>query len=144
MPPVISLRVPTPTFCRVGGDNAYGQVGKGSGPDASIPADVALGEVVQVAAGSDHTRARQRSGTLRCWGRNDYGQVAPTSGNVFKPALVSVPDVLDVAVGDHTCCAGHRARSGAGDAMITGNSVFPNPSHSDSRWRCRGSPTPYR
>ena len=96
--------VPTPDLLSCWGDNAYGQVGKGSGADASIPADVALGDVVQVAAGSDHTCARQRSGTLRCWGRNDYGQVAPTSGSDFKPALVSVPDVLDVAVGgDHTC-----------------------------------------
>jgi alpha-tubulin suppressor-like RCC1 family protein len=96
--------LPTPDLLSCWGDNAHAQLGRGTGADASIPADVALADVVQVATGSDHTCARQRGGTLRCWGRNDYGQVAPSSGDVTRPVQVSLPGVIDVAVGgDHTC-----------------------------------------
>lgn len=96
--------LPVPDLLTCWGDNAHGQVGKGAGPDASLPNDVALADVVQVSAGGDHTCARQRGGTLRCWGRNTYGQVGPGAGDVSKPAQVAIPDVVDVAAGgEHTC-----------------------------------------
>lgn len=96
--------LPTPDLLSCWGGNAHGQLGRGVGPQASMPTDVALSDVVQVAVGSDHTCARQRAGTLNCWGRNDYGQVGQSGGDVTRPLPVALPDVVDVAVGgDHTC-----------------------------------------
>ena len=46
-----------------------------------------------VSAGADYTCAVDSAGTLRCWGRNDYGQtdvpdIAPLTWAVRDPATV--------------------------------------------------------
>ena len=59
--------------CGVG---EYGRLGVGSTFDALVPTplDSLLEEdIVEVAAGSSHTLALAKSGSLYVWGRNDYG-----------------------------------------------------------------------
>ena len=60
--------------CGVG---EYGRLGVGSTFDALVPTplDSLIEEdIVQVAAGSSHTLALAKSGSLYVWGRNDYGK----------------------------------------------------------------------
>ncbi len=59
------------------GDNASGQLGDGTqkGP-VGTPAPVpSLKNVAEVAAGGSFTCARLSGGPIRCWGRNDLGQL---------------------------------------------------------------------
>ncbi len=103
------------------GDNAFGQLGRGNADDIGddeVPSaalsQVALGlPVRQVAAGGDSTCALLSDGSLRCWGRNDYGQLglghtktvgddeAP-GADVAQVSLGGVATALALA-GDHTC-----------------------------------------
>lgn len=59
------------------GANTYGRLGDGTTTQRLTPADVfVLSEyVVAIRAGDYHTCALLTNGTLKCWGRNDYGQV---------------------------------------------------------------------
>jgi filamentous hemagglutinin family protein len=70
-------------------------------------ADVPLTNVVQVAAGGSHACAVTGSGGVKCWGRNDSGQL----GNGTASDAIAVVDVVGVASGAtavavgsyHTC-----------------------------------------
>ncbi len=74
-----------------------------------IPAPTvgALQTVVEIAAGWQNTCARLVDGTVRCWGRNDFGEL----GNGKKDPGTSVPDtpifgltgVTRLTTGDHGC-----------------------------------------
>lgn len=59
------------------GCNASGQLGRGTtGADEGSPAEVVgLGDAVAIAAGTDVSCAIVASGAVRCWGRNDHGQL---------------------------------------------------------------------
>jgi alpha-tubulin suppressor-like RCC1 family protein len=66
------------------GDNSDGQLGTGAiGDDQPTPQPVSgLTQVVALSAGSHHTCALQRSGTVACWGYNSMGQLGTgVSGN---------------------------------------------------------------
>lgn len=53
-----------------------------------------LTDVVEIAAGANHSLALQRNGTVVGWGRNEFGQAMPPAG---------LMDVIDIAVGyDHS------------------------------------------
>jgi len=103
------------------GDNRFGQLGYnrtdnlGDGEPVTSFGYVTVGELAtRIAAGGDHTCAILQSGTLRCWGRNDFGQLGHgntanigdnetvfSAGNVDLGARVTVKDL---ALGDsHTC-----------------------------------------
>ena len=83
----------TQTWCW--GDNYYGQLGTGDGLDHSSPTLVAAlnnANVVALTAGGFHTCVVLGDGTMRCWGRNDYGQLGDgTTVNRSTPVLVSDP-----------------------------------------------------
>lgn len=67
------------------GSNFYGQMGDGSPTySAYLPQDVsALGTgAIALATGGDGSCARVESGKLKCWGRNDAGQLG--SGGAWK------------------------------------------------------------
>ena len=100
---------------------------------------------VSTSAGKHQTCAVRGSGTdatLRCWGRNDMGQLG-TEARVDAPAPVDVPEVvapLDVDVAtDHACavdqlgdisCWGdntHGRVSAQGPAGILGPTTFSHP-----------------
>jgi alpha-tubulin suppressor-like RCC1 family protein len=94
------------------------------GEAAELPADVGvaaavsassggpLNNVMAVAAGGEHTCALLGDGTVRCWGRNDYGQLGDgTTTHRSTPATVSgLSGATAVAAGglSHLRAAGQR------------------------------------
>jgi alpha-tubulin suppressor-like RCC1 family protein len=103
------------------GRNNFGQLGLnsienlGDGEPVTSLGYVTLGDqAIRIAAGGDHTCAVLTSGALRCWGRNNFGQLG--RGNtqnigddetVFSANNVDLGTgvtVKDLALGgDHTC-----------------------------------------
>lgn len=77
------------------GRNEYGSVGVPSASAAMLnvtaPVQVAgLGDVTQIALGARHACALKGDGTVRCWGRNQAGQLGDgTSRNRFGPTRVA-------------------------------------------------------
>lgn len=65
------------------GYNAYGQAGRGTITNASLPADVApLSEfITQIVTGGNHTCALTSTGTVKCWGANSMGQLGTGTTN---------------------------------------------------------------
>ncbi|CAE7229411.1 MEP1 [Symbiodinium sp. CCMP2592] len=68
------------------GSNSYGQLGRGSAIASTAnhplvePVNLGTGlHAVQVAAGNDHACALLSTGRVKCWGRNDYGQLGSGS-----------------------------------------------------------------
>lgn len=106
---------------RCWGDGAEGRLGQGNTDDVGddeSPADVPPidlgGPALHIAAGDDHACAVLQSGELRCWGRNEQGQLGlPGAGDVGDDEVPgSLPPVNlgdgvvaeQVAAGaDHTC-----------------------------------------
>ncbi|MCL2825170.1 MAG: hypothetical protein FWD57_14365 [Polyangiaceae bacterium] len=91
------------------GGNAYGKLGDGTNEDRHTPVTVQgleLG-VVAVSAGGSHTCAIEKSGNLKCWGYNYYGQI----GDGTKVNRLTPQSVLDLEQGvvavsagfNHTC-----------------------------------------
>ena len=60
------------------GNNYYGQLGDGTRTRRPTPTTISLGTnlyAVKISAGNQHTCAVLNDGMLRCWGRNQYGEV---------------------------------------------------------------------
>lgn len=106
------------------GNNAYGQLGDGTRNGRSTPGWVTglTTGVIAVAAGAYHTCAVTNVGGVKCWGRNDFGQLGDDT-NADKPLPTAVSGlssgVVAVAPGLlHSCaltsdgaikCWGHNA-----------------------------------
>ena len=73
------------------GRNDHGQLGNGTGTNATTPTLVSgMGPYTQVAAGGSHSLALQANGTAWAWGRNDYGQLGiGTTADAHAPVQVS-------------------------------------------------------
>ena len=99
---------------RCWGGNGMGQVGDGSGEDRLTPVEVDLGWGVwalDVRAGDSHTCALVGSGTLKCWGSNQSGQLGDSGhGEHLDPVGVEwggEGDAAGIALGkDYTCGVG--------------------------------------
>jgi len=99
---------------RLGQGNGEGDLGTDEEP-ADIPAiDFGGGTPIQIAAGAEHACAVMQSGEVRCWGRNDQGQLGLPGvamvGADEVPGAVSAVNLGEgvvaeqVAAGaDHTC-----------------------------------------
>ena len=91
------------------GLNYNGQLGDGTTTTRIAPGDVSgLGSGVKaIAAGASHTCVLTQSGGVKCWGKNNSGQLG--DGSIAErhiPAYVSglASDVIAVAAGEsHTC-----------------------------------------
>jgi alpha-tubulin suppressor-like RCC1 family protein len=95
---------------RCWGNNSDGQLGNGT-RSLSNPQPVevtGLRDVASFAVGSHHTCAALKNGQVKCWGRNNFGQLGTTFDKIEQS---SIPvDILDVghavslAAGEeHTC-----------------------------------------
>jgi len=91
------------------GYNGYGQLGDGTDASSNLPVDIiGLTEWVKaVSAGGGHTCAVLKSGSLKCWGFNNSGELGDgTSIYRYLPTAVSglTSGVTAVSAGgDHTC-----------------------------------------
>ncbi len=86
---------------RAWGANANGELGDGSGVDASAPVSVpGVEDVIAVAAG-EHTLALRRDGRVYAWGRNHQGQLGRGDAAPHTaPALVpGIDDAVAIAAG---------------------------------------------
>jgi alpha-tubulin suppressor-like RCC1 family protein len=116
---------------RCWGANSEGQVGDGTEQERHLPRPVLaptgsgrLTNVTQISASEQHTCARLRNGQVRCWGRNESGQLGNGTTNPrVRPAIVRnvagtapLGGVTQVDAGTrHTC-----VRLGSGQARCWG------------------------
>ncbi|MBC7710727.1 MAG: Ig-like domain repeat protein [Rhizobacter sp.] len=116
------------------GDNSSGQVGDGGGSNALLPTDVlGLSSGVQkLAHGGAHACAVTATGGVKCWGRNDYGQLG---NNTTTPSYLAVDvtgltsNVSAVVAGEfHTCALTLGAVKcwGNGGQGQVGNGAYSN------------------
>ncbi len=111
-----------PRSVRCWGEGIWGQLGRQSnetiGDDESVASqgDLPLGlDIVQVATGGTFTCVLQKSGAVRCWGLNNYGQLGQghttSVGQSGGAAPANIPDIdlggpaLQVSLGGWHACA---------------------------------------
>lgn len=93
------------------GGNDYGQLGDGSVTMRTSPRKVLLGTgtVLRfIGAGDDHTCGLDTTGSVLCWGSNEYGQLGDGSGSDSNlPVSIDAPSgatFVTLVVGtDHNC-----------------------------------------
>lgn len=94
------------------GNNGYGQLGDGWGNDKLTPVDVAglSSGVTSIDAAGFYTCALTTAGGVKCWGRNEYGQLGDGTIDTDRTTPVDVVGLgSGVAAigtaGNHTCAA---------------------------------------
>lgn len=114
-----------------GGENKYGQLGttENNGtvtPTSTLQQVSNLSDAVSLSVGSEHSCVVTRSQTVRCWGRNLYGQLgdgSPTEVGSFVSAPGTVATLTQVAEvvanADSTC-----ARKVDGNVWCWGSNAF--------------------
>lgn len=124
------------------GRNTYGQLGGNSMDNNPHPSPIAvqgLPAVKQIAANGNHTCALTTAGGVKCWGRNDKGQIG-ASGGSLSVVPVDVPQltsgVAAIAVGgEHTCailttgkakCWGANEKGQLGNGVTGGTNPVPS------------------
>jgi alpha-tubulin suppressor-like RCC1 family protein len=82
------------------GDNAFGQLGRGTtGGNSNLPFAVPLGSgklATQVAVSNAHSCAVTTDGLVYCWGRNNGGQSGPTGDGGLNQLPITVPTEVKV------------------------------------------------
>jgi alpha-tubulin suppressor-like RCC1 family protein len=75
------------------GYNGHGELGDGTSTNRNAPVRVvrlngsALGKIVQVGAGANHSLALRSDGTLWAWGRNNFGQLGEGTFSTRRRAV---------------------------------------------------------
>jgi alpha-tubulin suppressor-like RCC1 family protein len=108
------------------GFNFYGQLGLGSSTQVGVltPQEVLLGApVTAVSVGNNHTCAVLSSGNVRCWGKNDFGQLGLGHTDDIGDNEVPTQNVAlgsararAVTTGDRHTCA--LLADGAADGVV--------------------------
>ena len=80
-------------------------------------------KVAQISAGGDHTCALLESGTLICWGRNDFGQTEPPDA-VFRRVEAGNAFTCGVANQDEILCFGLNSSGQATPLPIPHSSII--------------------
>lgn len=107
------------------GQNAYGQLGVGSGASRLIAYDVSglTSGVIAISAGAIHTCALTSAGAVKCWGDNSYGQLGDnTSTTRLTPVDVFGlgSGIIAISAGSqHTC-----ALKGSGEVQCWGDNSY--------------------
>ncbi|MEM7129910.1 MAG: hypothetical protein AAF702_26490 [Chloroflexota bacterium] len=96
----------TPGGVQCWGYNFYGQLGDGTITDRSIPVDVSNlnDDVTAISSGDYHTCAITDQGSLKCWGRNSWGQL----GNDSTLNTTIPVDVVGLAANVKSVSSGHQ------------------------------------
>ena len=99
------------------GDNEYGQLGEGSLTDRELPRDVVglTTGAIAVSAGDWHTCALTAGGGVKCWGRNDAGQLG--DGSVTR--RITPVDVIGLHAGVKEVSAAGQGFAGAHTCVLT-------------------------
>ena len=72
------------------GSNQYGQLGDGSNSSHRTPEPVNnLTDVIDMHGGRNHVIALRDNGTVRTWGRNNFGQLGVSGGNRNSPPTMA-------------------------------------------------------
>jgi alpha-tubulin suppressor-like RCC1 family protein len=83
------------------GDNSAGQLGDGTRTQRLAPVSVKglTKGVIAIAAGTDHTCARTTANLVKCWGRNDHGQLGDgtTTDRLTPVAVKKLADIVFIA-----------------------------------------------
>ena len=122
------------------GSNAYGQLGNNSSVNSYVPvAVVGLDTgVASISMGGTHSCALTTSAGIKCWGRDNYGQLGNDTALTNRPTPVDVQGltsgVVRIAAGyEYTCavttsgdakCWGFNADGQVGDGS-TSNRALP-------------------
>lgn len=121
------------------GHNGGGQLGNGTTDDSLVPVPVQQlgGTALAIDAGRLHTCAVMASGEVKCWGRNDDGQLGNflTTRSLYPDRMEALSGAaLSVAAGDiQTCvlmatgtirCAGRNAEGELGTGEATDDMVY--------------------
>ncbi len=99
------------THAQCWGNNNHGQLGDGTQSNSNIPVKVAaaLGNgIVKISSGRHHSCALLKTGAVKCWGQNQYGQLGDgTTVTRLLPTQVSSlsSGVIDIASGRESVCA---------------------------------------
>jgi cysteine-rich repeat protein len=127
---------------RCWGEASSGQLGYGNTTQLTIPltVDVNLGgTVAMLSAGVDHNCALLDDGKVRCWGRNDHGQLGygntnNIGDNEVPGLVVPVPimpkgiadgtPILALALGDSHSCALFETGDQAGVVLCWGDNFY--------------------
>ncbi|MEZ5565193.1 MAG: hypothetical protein R3F24_06580 [Gammaproteobacteria bacterium] len=115
------------------GQNNVGQLAYdfGTGVIVTFPSTVAgITTAIAVTAGFEHSCALLNTGDIRCWGRNDEGQLGNggTSNTNTPVAVVGISNATAIAAGNfHTCARLATSQIkcwGRGDEGQLGNGLF--------------------
>ena len=99
---------------RCWGNNSFGQLGDGTTSNRTTPTPVSgssgvvdLTEVVQIAAGANHTCVLIADGTARCWGNNSFGQLGDgtTTQRLTPTTVPGLTGVVQITAGGSHACA---------------------------------------
>lgn len=93
-----------PNVASAWGFNEDGELGDGARESSALPVQVPwLRGVIAMAAGSHHSLALLRNGTVMAWGENFYGQLGDgmTQASVLPIAVHGLRRVVAIAAGEH-------------------------------------------
>jgi alpha-tubulin suppressor-like RCC1 family protein len=91
------------------GDNGSGQLGDGTSTQGWTPVNVQglTSGVVEIAVGAFHACALTTADLVKCWGKNDVGQLGDgtITGSTVPTDVLGLSNVMHIAAGDEQTCA---------------------------------------